>query len=434
MFRPTLIAASLSLILLSLGCDAGEPKSASADVPIAAATKPEPKDAPAHEAPSGDEPTPAVEKPDPQVVDSDDKKPSDIGASPDVLGGAGEPMTFATEAVVKRSFEIAGKAKKDWIPREALEGADSALAVLHLAQTAEDPQMAGAALKALSGLYWASKHDKRRMVDADYVAVVVRRLGSDDPNILAGALAAADMAAGVEPPDPTLAAALLGRAEPGQPSEVRVLALRGLAGIEPLTGEIQEALLTALNDDDPGMVALSLSTISLYTSRFTNREPLIAQLREMTSSEHAGVRGKALAALTNVDRSAAHREATTKLALKMLQDKHALVRGEAVYALGGMRQVQHAGAVLEMMDDSAEVKMRVDGWTKLDGSSANKMLLAPGGETVTGTALLSLAILSSATDTKFEYVKLIDRKKIGQPNYAAAVVAAKAWVKAHGGE
>lgn len=432
MFRPTLIAAPLSLILLSLGCDAGEPKTASADVPIVAGTKHEGTEAAAQEAPSRNEPTPAVEKPDPPVVDSDDKALADSGASPDVLGGPGEPMTFATEAVVKRSVELAAKVKKGRIPREALEGADSALAVLHLAQTAEDPQMAGAALKALSGLYWSSKQDKRRMVDADYVAVVVRRLGSDDPNILGGALAAADLAADVEPPDSTVAAALLGRAEPGQPSEVRVLALRGLVGVEPLTGDIQEAFLTALNDEDPGMVALTLSTMTHHASHFTHREPLIALLREMTSSEHAGVRGKALAALTNVDRSSAHREATTKLALEMLQDKHALVRGEAVYALGVMHQVQHADKVLAMMDDKAESNMRVDGWTKLDGSSANKLLVAPGGETVTATALLSLALLSSATDTKFEYVKLIDRKKIGQPDFAAAVVAAKAWVKAHG--
>lgn len=429
MFRTTLAAAPLSLILLSLGCDAAEPQSA----PAGAATKHQGMRASTTPVVAGapkEEPTP----PDPQAVEPESEEPAANGVPPQALGGAGEPMPFATDAVVKAAVEIAGKAKPDWIPSKVLEGPDAALAVLHLAQTAEDPHLAGAALKALPGLYWAGKHDERRIVDADYVAVVVRRLASNDPHILEGALSAADLAAGAEPPDPTLLAALLERANPGQPPEARIMALRGLAGVKPLTGDVQKVFLTALKDEDLGMVALTLSSMNMYTNRFTDRGPLVAQLREMTSSEHAGVRGKALAALTNVDRSTTHRDATTKLALEMLDDEEPLVRGEAVYALGVMRRVEHADKVLGLMDDEAAVKVRIDGWSKLDGSSADKTLLAPGGQTVTGTALLSLAIISSATDSKFEYVKLIDRKTRGRPNHAAAVVAAKAWVEAHGSE
>ncbi len=409
--------ASISL-LLAVACDSGN-KPATENKPKSAAAIAEPDD-------SKSPPDRAAEEPP-----TDAQDPRDPPAEQEPKGGPGPKLPFATEAVVERAAEISNEAKTDWIPNKALEGPDTALAVLHLAQTAEDPRLAGAALKALPSQYWGKDHKERRTVDADYVAVVVRRLSSDDPFVLEGALAAAGMGADVEPPGPTLVAALLGRAKPGQEPEARVLALRALAGVEPLTTEIQDAFLTALDDDDPGMVALTLSTFKQYTSRFTERAPLTAKLQEMTTSDHAGVRAKALAALTTIDRGPAHRESASKRALEMLKDESPLVRGEAVYALGAMRQVEHASKIVDLMEDDAEVKLRIDGWKELDGSSATKNLLAPGGETVTGTALLSLAILSSATDSNFEYAKLIDRKKIGEPNFDAAVEAAKAWLKAN---
>lgn len=324
-------------------------------------------------------------------------------------------MPFATGSVVEAAAEIARNAKKNRIRREALEGADAALAVLHLAQTAENPQLAGSALRALSGLYSHREGVERRTVDADYVAVVVRRLASDDPHVLEGALVAADSAVDVKPPDAALVAALLKRAAPRQPPEARFLAMRGLSSAKPLTAEVQKAFLTSLEDDDPTMVALTLSTMSLFCDGFTDRDSLVARLREMTSSEHAGVRSKALAALTNIDRSAPHRDATTKIALKMLKDEHPLVRGEAVYALGTMKRTEHADKVLAMMDDEADAKMPIEGWTNLKGSSAYKAFLAPGAYTVAASALSSLALLSRETDSTFEYRDLVDHKKMGSP-------------------
>lgn len=400
MLSPKLIAAplSLSLILLCTGCDGDEPSAAASDAAVAS--------------PEG----------------------GDNAAASPAQGGPGAPMPFATEAVVEAANEIARNAKKSRIGREGLKGADAALAVLHLAQTAEDPRLAGSALSKLPSLYSQREGVEQRTVDADYVAVVIRRLASDDPDILEGALIAADQGADVEPPDPALVAAMLKHVAPGQPPEARFLAMRGLASVKPLTDDIQKAFLSSLEDDDPAMVALTLSSMNVYWGRFTDRGPLITRLREMTSSEHAGVRAKALAALTNVDATKPHRDATTKIALEMLRDKHPLVRGEAVYALGSMRRIEDADKVLSMMNDDAEVKMEIEGWTGLDGSSAYKALLAPGAYTVTGSALRSLAELSRETDSTFEYRELVMHKTLEQPNYAAAVVAAKAWVKAHGGE
>lgn len=396
MLSPKLIAAplSLSLILLCMGCDGDEPTAAAADAAVAT--------------PEGGD---------------------DAVASP-ALGGPGAAMPFATEAVVEAAAEIARNARKSRIRRDELKGADVALAVLHLAQTAEDSRLAGSALSALPSLYSNREGVERRAVDAAYVAVVLRRLASDDPDILEGALIAADQGADVEPPDPALVAAMLKHVAPGRPPQARFLAMRGLASVKPLTADIQQAFLTSLEDDDPTMVALTLSSMNVYWGRFTDRGPLIARLREMTSSKHAGVRAKALAALTNVEETKPHRDATTKIALEMLGDKHPLVRGEAVYALGSMQRIEHADKVLSMMNDEAEVKMEIEGWTGLDGSSAYKALLAPGAYTVTGTALRSLALLSRQTDSEFEYTELVKHKTLEQPNYAAAVVAAKAWVKA----
>ena len=428
MKRSDRLATLLSAVLLATGCDA--PASFSLDEDAAESRQgstPEPKVAAIQVEPS----EPAAPPSEPESPPSEPEPPRSADATE---AGSGPTMAFATPAVIERSKEIAAAARTDWIPNEALKGANSALAVLHLAQTASDPKLAGAALKALPGLYWARDHETRRTVDDDYVAVVVRRLSSDDPYILEGAFAAAETAARVEPPDPTIIDALVLRTDKAQKPEARILAMRCLAGVKPLTTELQQVFLDGLGDDDASVVALTLSAMTMYGNRFTQREPLIETLRALATSDHAAVRGKALGVLTNVDRGAAHRDATTELALEMLKDEHPLVRGEAVYALGAMRQVQHADKVVAMMDDAARVRMRLDGWSNLDGSSANKRVLAPGGETVTATALLSLAIMSTATDTKFEYVKLVDRKKIGHPDHTKAVEAAKAWLAKHNDE
>ncbi len=413
------LATLLSVALLAPGCDATASFSLDDD-----AAETEEASTPASQT--------VVSEDDPPEPDAAPVKPPTEPEPPGALevaqAGPGPAMPFATPEIIERAKEIAAAAKTDWIPNAALEGPNSALAVLHLAQTAADPKLAGAALKSLPGLYWARDHKTRRKVDADYVAVVNRRLASDDPYILEGAFAAAQTAARVEPPAPELIETLVGRANKDQKPEARVLAMDCLAGVQPLTAEIQQVFLDGLNDDDPAFVAQTLSEMKMYGNRFTKREPLVAQLRSFASSDHAAVRGKALAALTNID-GAKQTDATTKLALEMLEDEHPLVRAEAVYALGVNRDVQYADKIVSVMGDDARARMRLDGWSNLDGSSADEHMLAPGGGTVTATALLSLAILSSATDTKFEYVKLVDRKRIGHPDHTKAVAAAKAWLK-----
>lgn len=421
------LATLLSVVLLAPGCDATASFSFDDDA------------AEAQDASTPTSQTVAVRNDPPESDAKPAKPPSEPEPEPPeaektTQGGPGPAMPFATPEVIERAKEIAGAAKTDWIPSAALEGPNSALALLHLAQTADDPKLAGAALKSLSGLYWARDHETRRKVDADYVAVVNRRLASDDPYILEGAFAAAQTAARVEPPAAELIETLVARAGGDQKPEARVLALDCLAGVKPLTAEIQQVFLHGLNDEDPAFVAQTLSEMKLYGNRFTKRDPLVAQLRSLASSEHAAVRGKALAALTNIDGGSEQTEATTQLALELLKDEHPLVRAEAVYALGVIRDVQYADEIVSVMGDDARARMRLDGWSNLDGSSADEYMLAPGGGTVTATALLSLAILSSATDNDFEYVDLIERKRIGHADHTKAVAAAKAWLKAHNEE
>ena len=412
-----------TIFALGLGCAPD-----GSDAPYPSGSPHEPLDdtaPPPKEKPKSSATPPVVEDPKPS-----DPKPEETSPQTPPAGQQGSTaapaLTFADAATKARAAELAGKLEGGSFSYKLRTVAD-ALAFLHLAHTSEDSVVTAAALDAIATVYWGRNSDKYRKIDSNYNAVVAYRLASEHPAVKTAALAAAGRSMDAEPTDPTLTELLLGQATEDNPPATRVMALKALAGAKPFTGPIQAVFIKAFDAKSDAIVALALEAITHYASRFSEREALVAKLTALTKSDHPGVRGKALAALCNVSHEEAHRERTAKLALEMLADDNAYVRGEAVYAIGQLRRLGLAGEIIKKLDDDADAAFAIDGWTKLDGSADRERLVAPGGRSVTAAALLSLSLLSTATDNKFEYVKDIVREGPGKEDYGPAVKKAKAW-------
>ncbi len=305
-------------------------------------------------------------------------------------------------------------------------------AFLYLAQTATEPVVVAGALSTIASRYSERKVEGRRLVDADYHAVVAYRLSSKDDTVLTAAFEAAGNSTEVTPPDAAVVAILLDHAR-AHPSAVgRLLALEALGKIAKPNGAVQAVFMTALDDESDPFVALVLDAMEHRADQFADVGALEAKLTARLSDPYPAIRGAAAACFGRLGMlDADKRESVGTQLMPLLDDPDPFVRGEAVYALGAMLRMDAAPKIVALLDDAREARIVIDGWTHLDGSADRRRLLAPTASSVQGTALMALSILSGQTDAKFEYLDDIVRDGKGGEDYTAAVAKAKTWYAAN---
>lgn len=339
-------------------------------------------------------------------------------------------LSFADEAVKAKAEELLKVLDAGEFKFKISDDENNALALLHLAHTAEDSGTAAAALNAIAIGYSDRKREGDRLADADYHAVVAYRLATDDLHILAAAFKAAKNSTGVKPPDPKVVAALLDHAHHQSTLAGRMLALDALSQLSPATGPVQIAFLHALEHESPAFVALALR--AMRSRDFAERASLEARLVAFVSHADPGVRAQAANALVELDYSKGARARYTKVLLPLLDDPHPVVRGEAAWGLGGMRSRAAAEKLVALLDDNRQARLDLDGWTHMDGSADRQILSATSSGTVASVAMLALSLLSNTTDTPFNYQDdVVTEGSFRDWDYGPAIAKTKAWYAAN---
>lgn len=339
------------------------------------------------------------------------------------------PADEATKAKAKALVEAIDRGE---FPYELTRDDANTPAFLYLAQTATEPVVVAGALRTIASRYSSMKLEGRRLVDADYHAVVAYRLSSTDDSVLTAAFEAAGNSTEATPPDAAVVAILLDHAR-AHPSVVgRLLALEALSKIGKPNGAVQAAFMTALDDESDAFVALVLDAMEHRGDQFADVGALEAKLTARLSDPYPAIRGAAAACFGRLGMlDADKRESVGAQLIPLLDDPDPYVRGEAVYALGAMHRMDAAPKIVALFDDASEARIVIDGWTHLDGSADRRRLLAPTASSVQGTALMALSLLSGQTDTKFEYIDDIVRDGKGGEDYTAAVAKGKTWYAAN---
>lgn len=398
----------LSLCIGFAGCDdAGSAKPAPR-VPVEPAPAPAPS-----------EPTPAPQPPTPAP-----RRPLVLDATPPKLA----PIDEATKA---KAESLVGQVDGLSFPFEVERDVANAKAFLHLAHTAEAPNVVAAALRGMATTHATTPKPDARLVDADYHAIVAYRLASPDPTIVSAAFEAAHDSTDVEPPSAAVVDALVEIAQYHENLTARYLALHALSEMSSPTAPVQAAFLRALDEPSVPFLALSLETMDFLAAKFVDRAAVMTRLTALLASPDAGVRGQAAEVMTQMARDEADRKELVKLLLPLMDDPHPYPRAAAAYAMGVMRHLPAAAKLVALFDDLEPAQFRVEGWANLDGSASDKKLIVNLGDSVASVALMALSLLSTKTDAEFEYSADLVHDERGHADYTAALAKGKAWYEAN---
>lgn len=373
------------------------------------------------------EPTPQVKvepTPAPQTPTPEPRKALALDATPPKRA----PVDDATKATAE---SLVGRVDGLEFPYEVERDVANAQAFLHLAHTAEAPNVVAAALRGMATTHATTPKPDARLVDADYHAIVTYRLASPDLTILSAAFETAHRSTDVEPPSAAVVGALVEIAQYHENLTARYLALAALSELSSPTGPVQAAFLRALDEPSLPFVALSLDAMAFLSVKFVDRAAVMTRLTTLLGSPDAGVRGQAAEVMTQMGRDDADRKELVKLLLPLLDDPHPYPRAAAAYAMGVMRHMPAAAKLVAMFDDLEPARFRVEGWANLDGSASDESLIVNLGDSVASVALMALSLLSTKTDAEFEYAADVVHDARGRGDYTAALVKGKAWYEAN---
>lgn len=398
----------LSLCVGFAGCDDTGSAKPAPQVPVEPAPAPAPV-----------EPTPALQPPTPAP-----RKTLALDANPPKLA----PIDEATKA---KAESLVGQVDGLSFPFEVGHDVANAKAFLHLAHTAEAPNVVAAALRGMATTHETTPKPDARLVDADYHAIVAYRLASPDLTIASAAFEAAHESTDVEPPSAAVVDALAEIAQYHENLTARYLALDALREMSSPTGPVQAAFLRALDEPSLPFVALSLEAMEYLSVKLVDRAALMTRLTTLLASPDAGVRGQVAEVLTQMARDEADRKELVKLLLPLLDDPHPYPRAAAAYGMGVMRHEPAAAKLVAMFDDLEPARFRVEGWANLDGSASDKILIVNLGDSVASVALMALSLLSTKTDAEFEYAADVVHDGRGHADYTAALAKGRAWYEAN---
>jgi hypothetical protein len=237
----------------------------------------------------------------------------------------------------------------------------------HIAATATDPVVVGAALSAMYGAY--SSHSKRKATpDADFALVVDKHLGSKDPKIATRALLAARTGiAGKDGSEELIKTVVsLASQEPYRdgPGRYAIIDTLRVVSANQRTKDVVQILEESLASKDTYVVSYALQALYRATRSIENRDALKAKALGMTKHDDPGIRGRAIELLGALGKDDAE---VLKVVLEALSDAHPYVRSEAAEAIARLRHRPAIHALIKLVDDKESNRYDIRDWTMLDG-------------------------------------------------------------------
>jgi hypothetical protein len=286
-------------------------------------------------------------------------------------------------------------------PEDARQKANAKL-FTYMAGTSEEPLVVEASLDAIQSAY-SSRSSRKEAPDADLDRVLLKHLRSSRSGAASAAFRAARIPLMTEQPGAEL---ISGLAELARTAEAprRLAALEALDLIRPDNRgpEVLETFESALSAREAELVstalfALAQSEPSLRLEREQAPRRLGSRLLALTGHSDPGVRGRALAALAELD-GIAEAEAKSTQAAKLLADGHPYVRAQAADALARLGATWAIHRLIELVEDVSPAFYELTGWTALDGHAGRLVHELPGRKRVAEAALYAIQSLGASTE------------------------------------
>jgi hypothetical protein len=323
------------------------------------------------------------------------------------------------------------KAAEDWskvadantlrFPPDRLTQPGATQIAVYLAASSDEPAVVGAALDAMRTLVRPPTR-----VDADFVQTIRKHLSSDDPRIVARALAASRAGLNGNAPDRELLSAVLGTATRPElmdgPGRYAVLdALGGLSVRVLKEDEVQKFIFSSLDSTDAYVVMTALEL--LHTPRVARPDKqLVDKVSPLLADSDPGVRGltaRVLGTVAGADPDAA------KALVKALKDEDPFVRSEAANALALLDDRAAIHDIVPLVTDMKKNTFERR-WKGMDGQNVLRAYRGSHWPYVAAAAQQALQKLAGA-DLKLTKVPPNDVEK-GLEKNAQAV---KAWYAAN---
>ncbi|HOU89395.1 MAG TPA: hypothetical protein PLU22_00050 [Polyangiaceae bacterium] len=224
---------------------------------------------------------------------------------------------------------------------------------------------------------------------------VIRALDSEHPAVVARALAAARLPMVAGRPGEELLAAVLRLAASDQPPARRQAALQALGSLRPSQRSPAwlERFEAALRAPEPQVIATALEVLLGSPRAWQERAELRARwvplVTGLVGHPDPGIRGRALGLLGALDGAAAR-----ALARAALRDPHPFVRAVGCDVLGQTDEAAYIHDLMPLVEDRAEARYDLVGFTSLDGQPGSVPHAVPGRRRVAEAALFAVETLA----------------------------------------
>jgi|GEM_PF-6656803 len=224
---------------------------------------------------------------------------------------------------------------------------------------------------------------------------VLRALDSEQPAVVARALAAARVPMVAGRPGQELVAAVLRLAAEDQSPARRQAALQALGSLRPSQRSPAwlERFEAALRAPQPEVVATALEVLLASPRAWQERAALRARwlprVTGLVGHPDPGIRGRALGLLGSLDGAAAR-----PLARAALRDPHPFVRAVGCDVLGQTDEAAYIHELMPLGEDRAEARYDLVGWSRRDGQPGSVPHAGPGRRRVAEAARFAVETLA----------------------------------------
>jgi len=279
-------------------------------------------------------------------------------------------MNFQPNAAQKKiAHDLVQKVdKQNWrFPPQETNKKTNAKLFTYLAGTSEQPEVVGAALQGMYSSY--SSHSKRKAKpDEDFSAVVIKRLQSEDPRLVARALKAARTAMTGKRADEKLIKTVvaLGDEYPAGPGRYALIDALRVVSSKNRTEPLMSIFVSSLDAPEPYVKSYALQALYRASRSIKDIDGVKAKALELAKHADVGVRGRAVELLGAVGNDDPKAVAAVTAAL---EDPHPYVRSEAAESLARLRRKEAIPKLMKMVDSAERNRYSLSVWKTLDGEN-----------------------------------------------------------------
>ena len=299
-----------------------------------------------------------------------------------------------------------------------------------LQDTSQKPEDIQAALEAIPSQYAARSPYKARP-DAELERVLLRHAESTRASIAMAALSAARIPLMTDEPGAIITDGLVAMAAaPGDPNR-RHAALEALNLIRPNRRKPQviaafEAALSAQNAHLISLALFALSQSGPSLGSDARHSSLSARVLKLSDHEDPGVRGRALAVLSEIE-DFVDPATRVRTAHAHLGDDHAYVRAQAADLVARCRDVTAIHRLIEHVSDLSLARYDLRGWSHLDGTPGVLPHSLPGRPRVADAALFSIQSLSNLVEGGVPLTLTLGGPRVSDDVVLENAARARAW-------